>query len=472
MTMKKAELLFIPAPGSGHLTAAVEMAKLLVDRDERLSITVIIMKMPSDSKAITQTQSTAEDDNSRIRYMDLPQDSPELKSKVGFGFIDALIESKKTHVRDAAAGITGLAGLVLDMFCTTMIDVADEFGVPSYVFFTSSAASLGFIFHLQSLQDDQNQDFTELKGSDAELSVPSFSNSVPIKVMASLLLENKSECRKFLDHPRRFRKTKGIIANTFTELESHAVKSLWDGNTPPVYPVGPVLKLKGDEGTCQQDAIMSWLDDQPPASVVFLCFGSMGCFSEPQVKEIAHALEQSGHRFLWSLRQPPPKGMMLPGEYANPDEVLPEGFLERTAEIGKVIGWAPQVAVLSHPAVGGFVSHCGWNSILESVWCGVPMAAWPLYAEQQQNAFEMVRELGLAVEIKMDYRMNSDQPVLTAKEIESKIRLLMMEDGEIRKKVKEMKEKSREAMMEGGSSFISLGHLIDDVIKNMESHSH
>ena len=87
--------------------------------------------------------------------------------------------------------------------------------------------------------------------------------------------------------------------------------------------------------------------------------------------------------------------------------------------MGKVIGWAPQVAVLGHEAVGGFVSHCGWTALLESLWGGVPVATWPMYAEQQMNAFEMVRELGLAVEIKIDYAKDFgvEEVLVTAEEI-------------------------------------------------------
>ncbi|CAH2068886.1 unnamed protein product [Thlaspi arvense] len=220
---------------------------------------------------------------------------------------------------------------------------------------------------------------------------------------------------------------------------------------------------------------MTWLDDQPPSSVLFLCFGSRGSFEEDQVKEIAHALERAGHRFLWSLRRPPAKGKIeVPREYENPNEILPEGFMERTAEIGKVIGWAPQVAVLSHPAVKGFVSHCGWNSTLESLWCGVPVATWPLYAEQPMNAFLMVKEFGLAVEIKLDYDKEfykgEEPPVLvTAEEIENGIRRLMEgnESVEIRERVKEMSKKSRTAMKEGGSSHAYLGRFIEAVIDNV-----
>lgn len=189
-----------------------------------------------------------------------------------------------------------------------------------------------------------------------------------------------------------------------------------------------------------------------------------------QVKEIALALERSKHRFLWSLRPPNPKEETeVPLQYSNPEKVLPPGFLERTSETGKVIGWAPQASVLSHVSVRGFVSHCGWNSILESLWFGVPMGTWPLYAEQQVNAFKMVSEMGTAVDIKMDYRNDHNmktEVAVKAEEIERKIRLLMMDENvsEVRMKVKEMKEKSRLAVTENGSSYEAIGRLIDEIV--------
>ncbi|KAK3021992.1 hypothetical protein RJ639_045646 [Escallonia herrerae] len=478
--MNKVELVFIPSAGVGHLVSTVEIAKLLISRNERLSITVLTVKLPYDFGASPSTkpppppqQAEAEAETSRIRFLELKPDGdvPTVPSPT---FLFGFISMHKTHVRDIVQNIihsesTRLAGFVIDMFCTSMIDVANEFGLPTYVFFTSGAGFLGLMLHLQTLRDHHNQDITEYKDSDAELAVPSFENPVPAKVLPSVVLDKEGGSAS-ISLFGRLREAKGIMVNTFAELEPHAVKSLSDANdVPPVYTVGPILDINNDKRA--DDAVLDWLDDQPKSSVVFLCFGSRGTFDGDQVKEIAYALERSGHRFLWSLRRPQPKGKMgSPSEYPDFNEVLPEGFIERTAGSGKVIGWAPQVAVLSHPAVGGFVSHCGWNSTLESVWCGVPVAGWPLYAEQQMNAFELVRELGMAVEIKMDYRKDfrtAEAVVVTAEVIESGIKKLMDSDGDIRKKVEEVKERSRMAVAEGGSSYVSLGRFIEDVMGNI-----
>ncbi|KAJ9547312.1 hypothetical protein OSB04_019855 [Centaurea solstitialis] len=480
-----AELVFIPAPGAGHIMSTIEIAKLLVSRDQQLSVTVLVIKPPpspgSSSAAVTTyIESLANKSIDRIRFIELPQDEnlPTRDPKAPMTFFNEFIKSHCKYVRNAVADITSrpgsgqVAGFVIDMFCTAMIDVANEFNVPTYVFYTSNAAFLGFQMYILSFSDDQNRDVVESTNSDATIPVPSFVNPVPKKVFPSVL-QTKEGLDVARDFARKMKKSKAIMVNTFSELETHAVKSLsFDSSIPPVYTVGPLLNLEGGAGKPLDDDVMRWLDGQPPSSVVFLCFGSMGSFEKVQVTEIAHALEQSGYHFVWSLRQPPSKETPTgnPSDYEDLRVVLPEGFLERTSEIGKVIGWAPQVALLAHRAVGGFVSHCGWNSMLESLWFGIPSATWPMYAEQQLNAFEMVVELGLAVEIKMDYkrdtRFNPEAEIVTADEIEGGIRRLMVDDT-IRAKVKEMSEKSRAAVAEGGSSYASVGRLIQDFIRNI-----
>ncbi|KAF3656666.1 putative UDP-glucose flavonoid 3-O-glucosyltransferase 3-like [Capsicum annuum] len=432
--IKKAELVIIPSPGMGHLVPAIEMAKLLITRDDQLSVTVLIMNMNLDSNLNPYIQSLSSNANctsSKLKFILLPRDESTLQLLNSKTFFSGFIDSHKPQVRQVVAQIqqtATLSGFVVDMMCTTMIDVANEFGVPTYVFYTTSAAVLGLHFHMQSLRDDFNTDVTNYKDDpESELSVPSYLNPFPAKCLPFILLDKEGGSTMFLDISKRYRETRGILVNTLQELETHAMKSLsLDEKIPPVNPVGPVLNLNSCVGNKEESSrgeIIKW--------------------------------------FLWSLRKPPPKDSWYPSDYENPEDALPEGFLERTKRIGKVIGWAPQSVILSHPSVGGFVSHCGWNSVLESIWFGVPMATWPMYSELQANAFQLVKDLGMAVDIKMDYNIRgSNTYVIKAEDIEKAIRQLMDPENEIRTKVKDMKEKSRLALEEGGSSYTSVDVLL------------
>ncbi|KAG5552131.1 hypothetical protein RHGRI_010283 [Rhododendron griersonianum] len=371
-----AELVFIPFPGMGHLVSTVEMAKQLIGRDHRLSITVLIMKFPFDiSKVSSSTQSplltVAED---RLKFVHLPQEeaaSAELRPKNPVNFMsEFVINMNKQHVRDHVTKIIStdssrLAGFVVDMFCTPMMDVAAEFGLPTYVFFTSSCAFLGFMLHLDTLSRDQ--DVTELKDSDAELEVPVFVNPVPAKVLPSVVLDKEGGSTFFVSVAKRLRETKGIMVNTFEELESYAVKRLaGDDKVPPIYPVGPVLHLVMDEKDENEEVIqiMRWLDNQPPSSVVFLCFGNMETFDGDQVREIGQALEQSGHRFLWSVRRPPPKGKIeMPNEIengirklmGNGDKSSTEGIKQKVKEMSEKCKIVIKEGGSSYNSIGRFI---------------------------------------------------------------------------------------------------------------------
>ncbi|XP_062076701.1 UDP-glycosyltransferase 71A16-like [Humulus lupulus] len=483
--MKKGELVFIPFPVVGHIVSSLEMAKRLVARDHRLSISILMLKIPGFeplNKSYIQSllgSIFAE----RIKFIELSEVDDKLDSYSNLishhiKFFTSFFENIKPHVRNALKNLIdsfsaqpdspALAGLVIDMFSTAMIDIADEFGVPSYVFFTSSAGYLRLMDHLETLSTGQNRDIiAEYEDEpDAEFVVPGFVNPVPAKVFPDVVLD-KVDSPLILGQYRDMRRTKGILVNTFVELESPTIDFLTkDKLFPPIYPVGPIISLNPSQSQ-KETEIVTWLDSQAPSSVVFLCFGSVGSVNGEQVKEIAMGLELSGVRFLWTLRK---QGQSTESEdYADLNEALPEGFLDRTAEIGRVIGWAPQVTVLAHSSVGGFVSHCGWNSTLESLWFGVPMATWPLYAEQQINAFVLVKELRLAVEIKLDYRKSFDEGtvIVKAEEIKVGILKLMEPHNDVRKKVKEVSEKGKKTLMEGGSSYSSLCRFINVVFDNI-----
>ncbi|KAI4308611.1 hypothetical protein L6164_031667 [Bauhinia variegata] len=460
--MKKAQLVFVPNPEVGHLFSTIEFANLLLERDERLSIVILVMKALKES-TITLAS------HANISFIELPHVEPppmELMSKSPEKYLTNFIESHKNCVQEAIVNqilpnSPKLLGLVVDLFCTTMIDVANELGLPSYLYFTCNAAVLSFTLYLLDRHDRVGREFDESE-SESESIIQGYINPVPAKIFPTSLF-SKDGYIAMVNHLKRFKETKGILVNSFLDLESRAVSSLSTQDFPLVYTVGPLINQKiqnniQSDKREQHEEIMKWLDEQAPSSVVFLCFGSLGSFGVHQLKEIAMGLETSGHRFLWSIRIASEEGESI--DYKT---VLPACFLDRTKGIGFICGWAPQVDVLAHKAVGGFVSHCGWNSILESLWFGVPILTWPLYGEQQLNAFYMVKELGLAFELRLDSRRDRGD-IVKGDEIAKAVKCLMEEDSEVRKRVKEMSLKSRKALIAGGSSYGSVGEWIETML--------
>ncbi|KAG9440297.1 hypothetical protein H6P81_020462 [Aristolochia fimbriata] len=473
----KAGLVFLPIPGRGHLASTVEFAKI-INKDNRFSITILNMStmLPGRPPLPASTHESITSSGLDISFVDLPAVEMPEETAVE-AFISVFITRHAPLVKDfiirlqSSSSSVRVVGLVVDLFATTVAEVGDELGIPTYVYFTSGAALLSLMLYLPTLDKKIESEFEDLEGT---VDVPGL-GSLPPLVMPSPVMKKKSPAYWwFVEHGRRFRYMRGIIANTFRALEPAALQAIEegrclppesDGPTPPVFPVGPVLVVEEEDPS---HPCLLWLNNQPPGSVVFLCFGSMGALPDAQAKEIALGLERSGRRFLWSIRSRRTPGFAPPVD-SNPEEVLPEGFIERTKERGLVWPrWAPQTAILSHEAIGGFVSHCGWNSTLESLWSGVPMLAWPLAAEQRLNGFELAREIGAAVEMEVNYK--DPAAVVQAAEVERGVRSLMGETVEgkrARDRALEMRGASRAAVNPGGSSFEALTRLTDQFLSSL-----
>ncbi|GAB2228393.1 hypothetical protein Droror1_Dr00010231 [Drosera rotundifolia] len=462
--MKKSELILIPSPGAGHIVSFLQLARQLVERDDRFTITILIIKLPFDPP-----KSTGEDaaTSSSIRYITLPDVEPppiEVLMESWEKYNSDLIKSHWSNVQDVIlkflqSSSASLAGVIADLFCSPFIDLANELHVSSYLFFTSGAAFLSYILHMPSHFDDFGHVIRE---SDPESIITGFKNPYPSNLTPPFMLK-EAGYTTFFNHARRILHAKGILINTFAELESYALGSFLGDGTPPVYTIGPILDLQGKAhgslNSDRHDRIMGWLNRQPESSVVFLCFGSLGSMGMLQMMEVAIGLHLSGASFLWAVRKPPT-------EYMEEElqEILPAEFM-KLLEAGKgiICGWAPQAQVLAHNAIAGFVSHCGWNSIMESLWFGRPLVTWPMYAEQRANAFQLVKEMELAVELSLDYD-NEGGKIVEADKVERAIRCLMEQVNDLRKRAKEAADQGRRALMEGGSSFISLGSFIRDVM--------
>lgn len=252
-------------------------------------------------------------------------------------------------------------------------------------------------------------------------------------------------------------KSRGMITNSFYELEPRFADYWSQHLGPKSWCVGPLCLANQPmianitHPDNKHETWMQWLNcklaDRQP--VLYVAFGTQAELSPEQIQEIARGLELSNTSFLWVTR---PKVL---------DHL--KGFEERVKDRALIVKeWVDQSEVLKHKSIKGFLSHCGWNSVMESICAKVPILALPLMAEQHLNARFVVEEIGVGLRIMP--RNGSVRGFVEAEEVEKMVRELMEgEKGEgVRKKVKEMGENAWETMKEGGSSWSTLGLLIDD----------
>ncbi|KAL1532279.1 UDP-glycosyltransferase 88B1-like [Salvia divinorum] len=459
-------IVLYPTFGMGHLISMVELGKFILRRQPSLSITVLTMPPPFGSGSTADYISHISATVPSITFHHLPAVS--LDQLDAFPSIEAILfealDRHNPHVLRALETVSASAAVsafVIDFFCTAALPIAAKLGIRTYYFLTSGAHFTSLLLHLPKLDRTTTQSFKDMKST--LLDVPGVPPVPASDMVRPLLDRTTSDYQNFLNVSNNMLDSAGILINTFESLEPTPLAAIREGKcnhagrAPPIFCVGPLLAAQDRDAG--EHLCLKWLDKQPSKSVVYICFGSAGLVSAAQLKEMAEGLERSGHRFLWVVRSPPWEDkakMFLPLPEPDLEALLSVGFLERTEERGLVVkGWAPQVAVLGHAAVGGFVTHCGWNSILEAVCAGVPMATWPLYAEQHFNRVVVVEGLGVAVGVE-----EREDGLVAAEEVERRVREVM-EDVSVRKLVEEKSAEAKAAMAEGGSSVAAMEMLLD-----------
>lgn len=256
----------------------------------------------------------------------------------------------------------------------------------------------------------------------------------------------------------------GIFVNSFVDLEPEVVRSLKESNhnNPLIYHVGPITQAASTNINERNLDCLKWLENQPTNSVLYVSFGSGGTLSKDQIDELALGLEMSGHKFLWVVRAPSglSNSAYLNAQKEDPLNYLPKGFLERTKGQGLIIPlWGPQVEVLKHKSTGGFLTHCGWNSILEAMVYGKPMIVWPLFAEQRMNAVMLTEQFKVGVRPKGGENKNG---IVVREEVAKVVKLLMVGDEgkELRERIQVLKEAATKLLSEDGSSTRTLSNLV------------
>ncbi|XP_027164976.1 UDP-glucose iridoid glucosyltransferase-like [Coffea eugenioides] len=322
--------------------------------------------------------------------------------------------------------------------------VANQMSLPSIIFRTSNAAALLSLCKLPRLKAEG---FNCLQDSTSNELVPGL-HPLRFKDLPTASMGNLENLLQLVAVVCNIRTSSAIIQNTMDCLEYSSLRQLQEHYSVPLFTLGPLHKMalakpinlvSKDDNTC-----IEWLEKKAPNSVIYVSFGSIARMDQNELTEMAWGLANSDQPFLWVIR---------PGLGGGSDAHLPEGFQELTGNRGCIVKWAPQKDVLAHPAVGGFWSHCGWNSTLESISEGVPMICKPYFVDQTVNARYLTHEWGIGIEL--DEVM---QRTNVAKAIR---RILVEEEGSrMRQKVIALKEQIKHCIKEGGSSYNSLNELV------------
>ncbi|KAI3915708.1 hypothetical protein MKX01_015533 [Papaver californicum] len=267
----------------------------------------------------------------------------------------------------------------------------------------------------------------------------------------------------------------GSLWNTVDVLEKCSLEHWANLSGKPVWAVGPLLPIssKENERGGKIPGISSlkcaeWLSLHPVKSVTYVSFGSQNSIPVDQMMELAKGLEKSEKGFIWVLRNP--TGFEVGDEFRS--EWLPQGFQERMRQKGKgllVKDWCPQIEILSHESIGAFLSHCGWNSVLESLSNGIPIIGWPLGSEQYYNSKLLEEELGVCLELARGF-----DAIINCEDVAETVRLVLEgEKGvEMRKKAEDLGEAMKKALLDGGSSVQALDDFVRTLIMWSEDITH
>ncbi|KAA8542350.1 hypothetical protein F0562_023514 [Nyssa sinensis] len=436
-------ILIYPYPAPGHIIPLLDLTHLLLTR----GLTVTVLVTPTDAPLLEPLLSNHP--SSSIQPLVLP--APDAPTSSHFPFVAKIRAQGELYdpiLNWFRSQPTPPVAIISDVFLGWTHHLAIELGVPRVVFWPSCAFQWSIsncMWRDLPKRDDPDDD-------NSPISFPNIPNS-PIfpwwqmSFVYGEYREGDPDWEFFRNSMLANVVSWGVVFNSFTELErvyiDHLKKEMGQDR---VWTVGPLMlpeddlvrhSKRGGPRAVPTENVMTWLDAKAKDSVVYVCFGSNFVLREQQMSALAAALECSGVHFIWCVKA------------ADQENVaIVEGLADRVEGRGFVIkGWAPQVAILNHRAVGVFVTHCGWNSVLEGLSTGVMMLTWPISADQFTNAMLLVDQLGVAIRA----CEGGDRIVPDSAELS---RLLVQSVGETRPeraRVRELRDAALVAKKEGSS---------------------
>ncbi|KAI3876045.1 hypothetical protein MKX03_026281 [Papaver bracteatum] len=434
-------VFIFPATAPRHLIPMINIAKLFAARGVKTTIVSTPLHAITLSKIINHDRLSGLD----IYIQTIPFPAVEVGFPEGTESVNQLTSPDmipKFFFGSAKFGIPRLIFHGINIFCQCV----DE--------------SLRINKPFESITDDKESFLVPDLPDKIEMTKSQVPQHIIGDSMFSALMEKIRESEQ---------KSYGVLVNSFYELEPAYADYYKNVMGIRSWQIGPLSIQNNDstldkanESSIEEHSVLKWLDSKKPNSVIYVSFGSMSKLPNDQLTEIATGLEDSGCSFIWVVRKM---------NKDDDEKFLPEGLEERIEGKGLIIReWAPQVLILEHPAVGGFMTHCGWNSILEGITAGVPMITWPMFAEQFYNEKLVTQVLKIGIQVgagEWNGWVETENVSVKKEKISKAVTQLMSDDGaenkEMRKRVTELGEKAKRAVKEDGSSYVQFTALIEEL---------
>ncbi|KAL3719902.1 hypothetical protein ACJRO7_004827 [Eucalyptus globulus] len=416
----------VPYPGRGHINPMMNLCKILASQAPHIVITFVLTEewlglVGSDQKP------------SNISFATIPNVLPseQVRAQHFPEFLEAVFTKMEASVDEVLHRLHPPPTLIM----------ADAFlNIPVALFFPTAASNFSFFYHLQLLEQNGHlpENLSE-KGDEMVDYIPGIPPTRLTDLVGGRSEQMMQRLRSMVDWVHR---TQYLLLSSVYEIESQAVDALKPSLSFPIYTVGPSIpysKLKDNpRSNSDLDYITKWLDRQPGSSVLYVSLGSFLSISSSKMDEIAAGLRNSNARFLWVARD----------EASRLKELLPEG------DLGIVVPWCDQLRALTHPSVGGFWTHCGWNSIQEGVYAGLPFLAYPIAMDQGHNCKIIVDDW------KVGWRVGKGD---IAGLVHKFMNLGDSESIELRRRAKDLRELCRHAIGLDGSSRTNICTFIRDI---------